>query len=51
LHHHLALPLSEGVRKLRLVVFGDDVVEIWLTTKLVYPLGDLVAGSITKTRE
>jgi len=30
---------------------GNDVVEVWLTTELVYPLSNLVACGIPKTRE
>jgi len=30
---------------------GNDIVEVWLATKLVYPLSNLVTCGITKTRE
>lgn len=51
LHHHLALPLSKGIRELCLVMLGNEVIEVRLTTELVYPLCNLVARSVSQTRE
>jgi hypothetical protein len=51
LHHQLTLPLTERIREARLEVPVQNVVEVRLTTELVYTLRYLVAGSITKSRE
>lgn len=51
LHHHLPLPLAEGVSKVRLEVSREDIVEVWLAAELVYPLGDLVARCVAETGE
>jgi hypothetical protein len=38
LHHHLALPFAERIRKVRPVVPHKNVINPWLATKLVDPL-------------
>lgn len=51
LHDHLALALAERVGERGLIVLVEEVIEVRLAAELVYPLRDLVAGSITKTRK
>ncbi len=51
LHDEFAVPLAENIRELGLVSFNKHVIEPRLTTKLVYPLRDLVARCITETGE
>jgi hypothetical protein len=51
LHHHLALSLTKRVGKVRLVVFGDNIIEPRLPTKLVHALRDFIPGSIPEPGE
>lgn len=51
LHHHLALPLTKRVGEVRLVVFGDNVIEPRLPTELVHTLRDFIPSSIPEPRE
>jgi hypothetical protein len=51
LHHHLALPFTESIGELCLEVFGDKIVEPWLSTKFIHSLGDFVTCSIPKSGE
>lgn len=51
LHHHLAFPLAECVRETGLEVFVQNIVEVWLSSELVYPLRNLVPSRVAETRE
>lgn len=51
LHHHLPLPLPKRIRETSLVPRGDEVIKVRLPAKLVYPLGDFVSSSVSKTRK
>ena len=51
LHHHLAFPLTKNVGEVRLVVFGDNVIEPRLPTELVHALRDFIPSSIPESRE
>lgn len=49
LHHHLSLPLTKRIGETVPVVRSKDVIKEWLPSIFVYPLCDLVTGSITET--
>lgn len=50
-HKHVSGLATKGLAEEATGVLVDKVTEVWLSTKLVDTLGDLVTGSVTKTRE